>query len=76
MAIVAAGKNEWAVRQALHELGIEVVERGAGEGALVIGTLSPGPLLDAIESTRGEAIPVVAPWSWTPSLVPEARRAG
>lgn len=66
VAIVAPGKNEWAVRQALSELGIEAVERGREEEALVIGTLSPGPILDAQEAERAGAggIPVVASWEW------------
>ena len=66
VAIVAPGKNDWAVRQALDEIGVEVVERGHGEEALVIGTLSPGPILDALDLERAGAggLPVVAAWEW------------
>lgn len=76
VAITAPGKNEWAVRQALAELGIEVVERRAGAEALVIGTLSPGPILDALEDSSGEGVPVIAPWCWASAGLPSARLAG
>lgn len=59
--IVSAGKNEWAVRRAITELGVQVV--GAGEPAAVdiIGTLSPGPMLDALAAGGAER-PVLTPW--------------
>jgi hypothetical protein len=75
VAIVAHGKNDWAVRQALDEIGVEGVARGGGEQALVIGTLSPGPILDAFEAERVSAngLPVVAPWEWRQAS-PQRRR--
>lgn len=65
VAIVNEGKNAWAVRQVLDELGAQiVVEREAD--ALVIGTLSPGPMLDAWTQQRqrrcGDDRPVLLPW--------------
>jgi hypothetical protein len=61
-ALVDEGKNAGVVRRALHEMGVRLVEEGEAE-ALVMGTLSPGPLLDAWERrvAAGEAR-LVAPW--------------
>lgn len=60
-AIVAEGKNAWAVRRALAEAGVrEVGPRGAA--TLVIGTMSPGPMLDALEQLGAGSRRVVAPW--------------
>jgi hypothetical protein len=75
VAIVAPGKNDWAVRQALDEIGIKVVQRWGNEQALVIGTLSPGPILDALETERAgaEQLPIVVPWEWEPGS-PQRRR--
>jgi len=56
--VIARGKNDWAVEQALGELAVEQTDSGEVD---VIGTLSPGPMLDAIE--RGSDRPVVAPWN-------------
>ncbi len=57
--LIAEGKNAHVVRQALAELELPVVERGGD--VRVIGTMSPGPMLDALERGRDE-VPVVAPW--------------
>lgn len=59
-ALVDRGKNDELVRLALHELGVRVVEGDAE--ARVIGTLSPGPLLDALKRHAGQGGRVVAPW--------------
>lgn len=45
--IVAGGKNCWAARQAARERGWREVKGDAD--VQVIGTLSPGPMLDAME---------------------------
>ncbi|MEQ8769128.1 MAG: glycosyltransferase [Phycisphaerales bacterium] len=58
--IVEPGKNAWVIERALRELGVEIVEEGAVER--VVGTMSPGPMLDA----GGDG--VITPWS-----VPGAR---
>ncbi len=62
VAIIEAGKNAWVVRRVLGELGCEIVSDERDAEALVIGTLSPGPMLDACDRRRGSAQPVIAPW--------------
>lgn len=62
--IVDPGKNARFVRRALVQHGVRIVEdRGSAE-ALVIGTLSPGPLLDSWErwGLRGNRPPLVSAW--------------
>ncbi|MBL9032396.1 MAG: glycosyltransferase [Phycisphaerae bacterium] len=78
-AVVDEGKNGWVVRTALTEMGVEVVNpwpwdespaRAQSEthpDALVIGTMSPGPMIDAYErrtlARAGTQSPrVIAPW--------------
>lgn len=62
-SIVAPGKNAWAVRRALEEAGVEIAGGVPGRGeALVIGTLSPGPMLDAADLLSVLGRRVVAPW--------------
>lgn len=65
-AVVDEGKNAGVVRRTLQELGVrEVFERESPE-ALVIGTMSPGPMLDALERSRSlparAGVRVIAPW--------------
>ena len=68
VALVDEGKNGWVVRKALAELGVEVVEEAdTGVEALVIGTMSPGPMLDSYErrtllSPAGPSRRIIAPW--------------
>ena len=67
-AMVSTGKNGWAVARALEELGASVVRDPAQAQTLVIGTLSPGPMLDALALHAGADAPwrgrrVVAPWA-------------
>ncbi len=64
VAVVEPGKHAWVVGRVLAELG--AVEAPVGEAdALIVGTLSPGPMLDAAErlaaggSTR---LPILTPW--------------
>jgi len=59
--IVERGKNGHLVERALAELGVNPVEEPESE-ALVIGTLSPGPMLDAVERWEGKGRRVIAPW--------------
>ena len=65
VAIVDEGKHADAVRQALREIGTRFAASTQDADVLVIGTLSPGPMMDAWERRRGESRPVVRPW--TPS---------
>jgi hypothetical protein len=73
VALVDEGKNGWVVRKALAELGVEVAgdvvpaAPGRDVDALVIGTMSPGPMLDSYErrtllSPAGPALRIIAPW--------------
>lgn len=62
--IVDAGKNARLVHTALDELGVRIVKQDDAD-TLVIGTLSPGPLLDAWEhrAAIGGAQRLLTPWS-------------
>ncbi|MFG0260156.1 MAG: glycosyltransferase family 2 protein [Phycisphaerales bacterium JB041] len=64
-AIVEPGKNAWAVTRALAELtGSRGVALSTADSAevVVVGTMSPGPMLDAAERWRQQGRRVVAPW--------------
>jgi hypothetical protein len=61
-AVVDEGKHAGIVRQALREVGARLAADEAAADVLVIGTLSPGPMLDARESRRAEDRPVLLPW--------------
>lgn len=62
-ALVHEGKNAWCVRQAATELGIDLVPENKAQ-TLLIGTMSPGPMLDAAESlARDTGRRVIAPWT-------------
>jgi hypothetical protein len=69
-ALADEGRNAWAVRRALEELGVRIVPPEALPEVLVIATLAPGPMLDALERRlarpsplTGEEPPrVLAPW--------------
>ncbi len=63
VAVVDEGKNAWVVRQALQELSVELVDDEGAADVLVVGTLSPGPMLDAWEQRSIGPQPVIAPWS-------------
>lgn len=56
-AVVHEGKNAWAVRRALAEAG---VREDVDAPVVVVGTMSPGPMLDAWASESGRR--VVLPW--------------
>ena len=62
VAIVDEGKNAWVVRHALRELSVKPVDNEDDADVLVIGTLSPGPMMDAWERRREGDRPVIAPW--------------
>lgn len=62
-ALVARGKNDWVIERVLEELGVDVVIDERDAEALVIGTLSPGPMLDAGDAYSRSLVPVVAPWN-------------
>ncbi len=81
--LVDEGKNGWVVRKALAEMGCTILPlpEGGGRGvgsssspssppradALIIGTMSPGPMLDAFErrtllNPAGSRERIIAPW--------------
>ncbi|MDX2017603.1 MAG: glycosyltransferase [Planctomycetota bacterium] len=66
-AVVDTGKNAWVVGAALAELGVREATLREGE-ALVIGTMSPGPMIDArlrrsdTGAMVGDGRPVAVPW--------------
>lgn len=65
-AIIEEGKNAAVVRRVLGEMGVEIVSEGQRPDVLVIGTMSPGPMLDAVERWRAGVLRagtrVIAPW--------------
>lgn len=61
-AIVDAGKNEAVVREAVARLGLIIVGDESAADVVVIGTLSPGPMLDALDRRAGDPR-VIAPWT-------------
>lgn len=67
VALIHRGKNDWAVEQALRDMDAQIVPDARDADALVVATLSPGPMLDALELARaresaGAGRPVIAPW--------------
>ncbi len=67
--IVEPGVNAWAVAQALEEWGVRLTVPGEEAEVRVIGTMSPGPMLDVYERCvatplrRGPSVTrVVMPW--------------
>lgn len=69
-AVVDPGKNAWAVVRALEELGVKIAGEGEDAEVEVIGTLSPGPMLDAYERRAVHRYPgaprVLTPWTPAP----------
>jgi hypothetical protein len=55
-AIIDPGRNLWAVRSALQDLGVREVAEDSDPEALVIGTLAPGPMLDAFERRQAQGL--------------------
>jgi len=63
VAVVDHGKNAWAVEAALAErTDCTIVEEPEAD-VLVIGTLSPGPMMDAWEARQSQGQSVVRPWT-------------
>lgn len=61
-ALVDEGKNAWVVASVLVEAGIRIVPDARGADALVIATMSPGPMIDAMFRRRGSHPRVLVPW--------------
>jgi N-acetylglucosaminyl-diphospho-decaprenol L-rhamnosyltransferase len=64
------GKNSGVVRTALRELGVRVESDASCADALVIGTMSPGPMLDAADRLARADRRVIAPWSVAQTIMP------
>jgi len=60
-AVIDEGKNAWCVRRVLDELGVRIVCDSSAD-ALVIGTMSPGPMLDSVDRWAQCDRRVIAPW--------------
>lgn len=72
-AVVDDGKNAHIIREALRQLDVREAPPGEAE-AVIIGTLSPGPLLDAWER-RASDPRLVSPWDELVRMAPSARAA-
>jgi GT2 family glycosyltransferase len=74
-SLVDRGKNAWVIRRAMTELGVRVESHAP---VRVIGTLSPGPMLDAwarrLRQTGVHGPRIVLPWL-APSAHDRRRRA-
>ncbi len=59
------GKHAWAVRRAIEESGATIIESPLHADRLVIATLSPGPMLDALAELHGVGMGerTIAPWT-------------
>ena len=62
IAVVDAGKNAWVVRRVLEELTGCPLVPGREAEAWVIGSLSPGPMMDAWERRARAKRMVLRPW--------------
>lgn len=81
------GKNVHIIREVLDELGVRLVADTFRADVLVIGTLSPGPMWDAMERLQPQhhgapgsmriLPPVIAAWTATswPVIIPGQRKA-
>ncbi len=74
VAIVSEGKNCWAIRLALEEIGAHIVTDQRDADALVIGKLSPGPILDALATVTAAEQPVIAAWEFQGAAELPSRR--
>lgn len=77
--LVDEGKNAWAVRQALAELGVRIVGYGEPAQVEVIATMSPGPMLDAwvqrAAMHRAAGVRLLAPWRVSRAVTRRLRKA-
>jgi GT2 family glycosyltransferase len=69
VALVETGKHAHFVEQAARELGLNIIHDPARADALLIATLSPGPILDALDRHADARLPVIAPWRMPSGLV-------
>lgn len=81
-ALAHEGKNVEIIRDVLEELGVRIVTDERAAEALIIGTLSPGPMWDALEHRADGAAartsgstPLIAPWRADGHAAPEFTRS-
>ncbi|MBX3315409.1 MAG: glycosyltransferase [Phycisphaeraceae bacterium] len=69
-AVIARGKNDWAVERALFECGVSIACDPGEAEVLVIGTMSPGPMIDGVLRAAGEmrSQRIIAPWRTAASV--------
>ncbi|MEZ6243888.1 MAG: glycosyltransferase [Phycisphaerales bacterium] len=70
--LIARGKNAGVIERVLESLGVEVREDAPVD---VVGTLSPGPMIDALERARMGGRRTVAAWLGASSAAREPARA-
>ena len=65
------GKHAWAVRRAIEETGATIIDSPLHADRLVVATLSPGPMLDALADlySVGMGYRTIAPWTKAPSIL-------
>jgi hypothetical protein len=63
-ALIARGKNDWAIERALFECGVSAACDPSDAEVLVIGTMSPGPMIDATIRAHRDypGRRVITPW--------------
>jgi len=64
-AILARGKHDWVIEQALRELNVKLAPQEAAD-ALIVGTLSPGPAMDAETHLAAEYTQLERVTLWRP----------
>ncbi|MEO1008269.1 MAG: glycosyltransferase [Planctomycetota bacterium] len=75
-ALVEAGKHAWAVERALRDAGVEIVGDADRADRLAIATMSPGPMLDAVDTfLRSDDDRVLAPWTFAQRYAASRQRA-
>jgi GT2 family glycosyltransferase len=73
VAVVQPGKNSAEVVRAARDAGVNLVSDERQADALLVGTLSPGPMLDArVDLEARQTRPVFTPWELRGATVPAA----
>ncbi|GIW74478.1 MAG: hypothetical protein KatS3mg103_1000 [Phycisphaerales bacterium] len=65
--LIHEGKHAWAVRRALLEAGVRLVDDPEQADRLAIATMSPGPMLDALVQLHAQGLGDRALAPWTPA---------
>jgi len=74
VSVMLEGKNAFVIADALRERGVEVHRGVARPGVpIVLGTMSPGPMVDGLELFEPLGRHVVAPWRRADEVVRAGR---